>query len=92
MDMPLEEVATLKEKGYNWPSPRDIDKQMIDIGKPKGYPKVEGTIARICQTLAEMRHYVGEWMLASKKAPWSTMTKGIHREHKKGHVSHSMYC
>ena len=40
--------------------------------------------AQICQTLAEMKHFVGEWMLTNKKAPWAVMARGFQRRHNVG--------
>ena len=52
--------------------------------QPKGYQRMREGKEQICQTLAEMKQCVSEWMLTNKKAPWATMARGTQRKHKMG--------
>ena len=47
--------------------------------------KVIGFNGRIpWKVLSEMKHFVGEWVLTTQKAPWATMARGTQRKHKVG--------
>ena len=72
------------QKGYVWPKDEEIPIIMKNFYKPKGYQVMREGKAQLCQTLAEMKHFVGEWMLTNKKAPWAVMARGIQRRHKVG--------
>ena len=72
------------QKGYVWPKDEEIPIIMKNFYKPKGYQVMREGKAQFCQTLAEMKHFVGEWMLTNKKAPWAVMARVIQRRHKVG--------
>ena len=74
----------LMQKGYVWPKDNEIPLIMENFYKPKGYQMMREGKEHICQTLAEMKHFVGEWLLTHKKTPWAVMARGIQRKHKVG--------
>ena len=74
----------LKQKGYTWPDEEESQVIMSKYHQPQGYQMMRDGKEQICQTLAEMKHFVGEWMLTNKKAPWATMARGTQRKHKVG--------
>ena len=80
-------IETVKKKGYVWPDPDGIGLSLSQYYQPKGYQKLTDGKAQICQTLAEMQRFVGEWMLTNKKAPWATMARHTQRKQKVGGMS-----
>ena len=74
----------LKKKGYSWPNEERIQRAMNQHRQPEGYQHIKEGKEQICQTLAEMKKFAGEWMLTNKKAPWATMARGTQRKHKVG--------
>ena len=55
------------QKGYVWPKDEEIPLIMKNFYKPKGYQVMREGKEQLCQTLAGMKHFVGEWLLSNKK-------------------------
>ena len=72
-----ENVDILKQKGYIWPDVERTRMTMSQYYKPKGYQQMREGKEQICQTLAEMKPFVSEWMLTNKKAIYGPMWKGL---------------
>ena len=85
-----------KQKGYIWPEPDGIRLSISQYYQPKGYQRLKDELppgkVQICQPLAEMQRFVGEWMLTNKRATWATMARGVQRKHKVGACQSTMFC
>ena len=73
--MKNKDVDILQHKGYIWPNPEGIDRAMKEYHQPQGYTKFRKDNAQICQTIAEMKNFVGEWMLTNKRKPWAKLAR-----------------
>ena len=62
-----ESVNVLKQTGYIWPDEERIQMAMSQHHQPEGYQQIREGKEQSCQTLAEMKQFVGEWMLTNKK-------------------------